>query len=110
MFFVITARRSREKRGWKVSFYLLAADHAISAIKVVVFAINWWPGVGMLVFMITGISSIVHMLTLLVLAIVALIDLSRIRRDWLHCLGLGLYSGFSVMWFYYLIVNWFFSA
>ena len=58
--------------------------------------------------MIAGISGIMQVLPLFVLAIVALIHLSRVRRDWLHRRGLGLYSGFGGgIWFCYLIVQWF---
>ncbi len=109
VFFVAGARRIREKRGWKWGLCLIAVVHASNALLFLFAATSLvWHTSGMFTFaMITGISGIVQMLTLLVLVIVALMDLLRVRRDWLHCLGVGLYIGTSVVQFCYVIVQWF---
>ncbi len=105
--FILAARRVREKRGWKGSFCLLAI---VTVGEAVLYAgsaglLSAWNSFEVLI-MVQWIAAVAQMLTSLVLGIVALIDLLRVRRDWLHCLGMGLYIASNLFSLSYMILPW----
>ena len=102
--FFLYGRPANWGRDWKGSFCLLAIVHGDHAVFYAALAVGSWQSPLLTVG--TWIAGIGYLLTALVLAVVAWTDLRRVHRDWLHCLGISVFIGSSLIWLSSEIVQW----
>jgi hypothetical protein len=92
--FQTAARQIRDQRIWNRTIRLLLIVSGGEAILYAGVLCYQFDSLSHAVRWIVGVA---HLLTALALAVVAADDVSRVRRDWLHFLGVGLYIGFSLI-------------
>ncbi len=92
--YIFAAGRIREKRGWKLIFMSLVFAAAIAASRKASFALVFFglfPTIVSFEALIVLFTAGVEAITALILGIFVAIDLSRVRRDWLHVLGVAMF-------------------